>query len=227
MANKSTPICYLCGIAIDRNAIEDQLKLSMDHVPPRQFFPKQIRIDEDLNLELVPSHKKCNNDYQNDEDYFYHSLYPLIANTNPEMAQAVFQDLARRSRNPQTPAMLRDIYSSASRSSKGGIILPANKVEINIDLARIQRIAGKIARGVLFLATQAYSPESNTVDMTICENESEVPEIYQLCWKATSIESTYPKIFSYKYFPYNGYHFISLLFWEAFMFCVTIQDNEE
>ena len=227
MANKSTPICYLCGITIDRNAIEDQLKLSRDHVPPKQFFPKQIRIDENLNLESVPSHKKCNNDYKDDEDYFYHSLYPLIANTNPEMAQAVFQDIARRARKLQTRATLRDIFSSASRSSKGCIALPGNKVEINIDLARIQRIAGKIARGVLFLATQTYFPERNIVDMTICENESEVPEIYQLCWQATSIESTHPKVYSYKYFPHNGYHFISLLFWEAFMFCVAIQDNEE
>jgi len=106
----------------------------------------------------------------------------------------IFKDFARRSHNPQTPAMLRSIFSNASRTTKGGIILPANRVEI-------------------------------IVDMRICEQESEVPEMYQLSWKAASIASSYPKVFSYKYFVFNGHHIISLLFWESFMFCVTIQDE--
>ena len=123
--------------------------------------------------------------------------------------------------------MLRDIFSSASRVSEGGIILPANKVVINIDLARMQRIAGKIARGVLFLATQKYFPKRDIADMRICENPSEIPELYQLCLGAAPMEGTYSEVFSHSYFPYNGYHHISLFFWKAFMFCVTIQDNEE
>jgi len=224
MAKNTTQICYLCGDVIDPNSIQDQLKLSRDHIPPKQFFPKQIRIDENLNLEWAPSHKKCNNDYKNDEDYFYHSLYPLVANSNPGMAQTVFQDFKRRSRNPQTPTMLRDIFANASRISSGGIILPENKVVIDLDLFRIQRITGKIARGVLFLKTDDYCPETNIVDMRLCETVSEVPEMYQLSWKATSMESTYPKVFSFKYFPFlQGYYILSFLFWEAFMFCVTIQ----
>ena len=224
MAKETPQICYLCGGTIDPNSVQDQLKFSRDHIPPKQFFPKQIRNYENLNLEWVPSHKKCNNDYQDDEDYFYHSLYPLIANSNPGMAKMVFQDFVRRSRKPQTPTKLRNIFSSASRTSSGGILLPSNKVEINIDLFKIQRIAGKIARGVVFLKTGTYCPETNIVDMRICEAESEVPEMYQLSWKATSIESTYPKVFSFKYFPFlQEYYILSLLFWEAFMFCVTIQ----
>jgi len=225
MSNKLGPICYLCGNVVERGTTDDQMKLSMDHVPPKQFFPKQIRIDENLNLEKVPSHKKCNNKYKDDEDYFYHSLYPLVANRNPNIAQVIFKDFARRSHNPQTPAMLRSIFSNASRTTKGGIILPANRVEIIVDIARIQRIAGKIARGVLFLSNKTFFPESNIVDMRICEQESEVPEMYQLSWKAASIASSYPKVFSYKYFVFNGHHIISLLFWESFMFCVTIQDE--
>lgn len=209
---------------IDPNSAQDQLKLSRDHIPPKQFFPKQIRIDENLNLEWAPSHKKCNNDYKDDEDYFYHSLYPLIANSNPGMAQTVFQDFVRRAHHPQTPALLRDTFSNAPRVSSGGIILPANKVVIYTDLVRIQRIAGKIARGVVFLKTGDYCPETNIVDMRICETESEVPELYQLCWKVTPIESTYPKIFSYRCFSYEALYILSLLFWEAFMFCVTIQE---
>ena len=223
MANHSQQICYLCGNPIDPNASQEELKLSMDHVPPKQFFPKQVRIDEHLNLELAPSHKECNNAYKDDEDYFYHSLYTLVANNNPEMAQTVFQDFVRRSSRPQTPEMIKKIFSSASRTTSGGIILPGNKVEVNVDLARIQRIAGKIARGVIFLATQEYCPESNIVDMRNCESESEVPEMYQLSWKASTMETTYKRVFSSRCFPFEGHFIVSLMFWESFMFCVTVK----
>lgn len=129
MSIKHDLICYICGYVIEHDTTDDQMKLSMDHIPPKQFFPKQIRIDENLNLEKVPSHKKCNNEYKDDEDYFYHSLYPLVENRNPNMAKVIFKDFARRSHSPQTPAMIRSIFSNTSGTTKGGIILPANKVE--------------------------------------------------------------------------------------------------
>jgi hypothetical protein len=218
MSDKVRKICYLCGKSIKG-------KVSKDHVPPKQFFPKEVRLEKNLNLEKLPSHKKCNNEYKDDEDYFYHSLYPLVANSNPDIAQVIFKDFARRSHSPQTPALLCKIFSDASRTTEGGIILPANMVEINLDLYKIQRIAGKIARGVLFISSKTFFPVSSIVDMRICEKESEVPEMYQLSWKVTPIKSSYPKVFSYRYFQFDKYHIISLLFWEAFMFCVTIQDK--
>jgi len=107
-----------------------------------------------------------------------------------------------------------------------GIHLPPGNVEINVDICRIQRIACKIARGALYLSNEKYVPESDIVDIRICPGGFEVPEMYQISWKcAGSIKGPYPKVFSYKYMQYEQYHIISLLFWEAFMFCITIQDE--
>ena len=219
MPYKGTKICYLCG-----KPIKD--KSSDDHVPPKQFYPKEIRESENLNLQLAPSHGQCNNDFKDDEEYFYASLYPLVDKYNPDMAAKIFRDFARRCQKSQMPTMLRNIFGDASGTTKGGIHLPAGIVEINVDLCRIQRIAGKIARGALFLSTEKYIPEANIVDMRICPEESEVPDMYQISWKcAGSIKGPHTKVFSYKYMQYDQYHIISLLFWEAFMFCVTIQDE--
>jgi hypothetical protein len=121
--------------------------------------------------------------------------------------------------------MLRKVFANASGVSNGGIVLPHGIVEINIDLSKIQRTAGKIARGVLFLENKKYIPETCFVDMRICEKESEVPEMYQLSWKASSPQGSYPKVFSYKLIRFNGHHILSLLFWEAFMFCITIRET--
>lgn len=220
MSDNANKICYLC-----RNTITG--KSSDDHVPPKQFFPKEIRENENLNLQLAPSHRQCNNGYKDDEEYFYASLYPLVEKHNPEMAAKILRDFARRCQKLQMPAMLRKIFGNASGTSKGGIVLPAGVVEINIDLYRIQRIVGKVARGALFLSKEIYVPESSIVDMRICPEESEVPKMYQISWKiAGSYKGPYPKVFSYKYMQYGEYHIISLLFWEAFMFCVTIQESD-
>lgn len=150
MSDKVIKICYLCGKPIEG-------KSSDDHVPPKQFYPKEIRKSENLNLQLVPSHKQCNNCFKDDEEYFYASLYPLVDKYNPDMACRVFRDFARRCQRPQLRAMIRRILSHASGTTKGGIHLPEGIVEINVDLCRIQRIAGKIARGALFFRPENMS----------------------------------------------------------------------
>jgi hypothetical protein len=223
MTRKPDPICYLCGNVIERNPRGTEMKLSMDHIPPRQFFPQPLRKQLNPNLDVAPSHKKCNNGYKDDEDYFYASLYPLVVNGNAPMAKEIFSDFIRRSRKQQTPAMLRKIFSDASGISAGGIILPRGKIEILVDEARIQRIAGKIVRGVLFLSTGVYVSESSIVDIRLCEQETEVPEMYQLSWRATEMKGRYPEVFSYRHFPFEDHHVLSLMFWEAFMFCITIR----
>jgi len=139
------------------------------------------------------------------------------------MARIIFADLARRCEKFQSRILLRSIFSSASNVSKGGIILPRHRIECTVDLYRIERIAGKIARGAMFLATELYVPETSIVDMRICEEESEVPEMYRLSWQAAKPQGSYHRVFSYKYMSFDNYHLLSLLFWEAFMFGVTIQ----
>ncbi len=227
MAKRLDPLCYLCGDVIEHNPHDGDMKLSMDHIPPKQFFPQPLRKELNPNLDVAPSHKKCNNAYKDDEDYFYTSLYPLVANSNTRMAKAIFSDFVRRSRKKQTPAMLRKIFSDASGISAGGIILPYGKIEVLVDEARIQRIAGKIARGILFLSTRVFFAESTIVDMRLCEKPSEVPDWYQLSWRAVPAKGAYPKVFSYKSLPFDRHHILSLLFWEAFMFCITARDPKD
>lgn len=225
MTSRVLPTCYLCGNPVEHSPRDGEMRLSRDHIPPRQFFPQPLRKQVNPNLDVAPSHKKCNNAYKDDEDYFYASLYTLVANGNSRMANVIFSDFVRRSKKQQTPAMLRKIFADASGISAGGIVLPPGRIEVHVDEARIQRIAGKIARGILFLSTGIFAPESGVVDMRLCEKESEVPELYQLSWQATLIEGRYPQVFSYRHFLFEDHHIISLLFWEAFMFCVAIRDK--
>lgn len=219
------PVCYLCGESIEDSPEDTGLELSRDHVPPRQFYPKAIRQQEDLNLELVPSHKECNQDYRKDEEYFYHSLYPLVAENNPSMGQVILQDLGRRTHKPQTPAMIRNILKNVSGVTQGGIHLPPGKIVFNLDEFRLQRIAIKIARGVLALNNIVYISESNCFDLRFCEDESEVIELYRLLWEASPVYAVYQRVFSHKYFYLDNVHYLCLLFWESFMYCLCFKEN--
>jgi len=227
MVNKLDLVCHLCGHPIDRDACDSGMRLSREHIPPKQFFPKALRTLLNPNLDCAPAHMKCNSSYQKDEAYFYHSLYPLVANSNPHMGNAMFDDFKRRCGKPQTPALLRKLLSNASAISEGGIVLPARKIEVRVDLARIQRVAGKIARGSLFLSTRRCCPESSIVDIKLCEEESGVPEMYRLSWQGSPIEGAYPKVYSWRCLPLERHYVLSLLFWEAFMFCVTIRSAQK
>lgn len=213
-------ICYLCGNQIDG-------KSSDDHVPPKQFFPKEIRQRENLNLKLLPCHKECNNDFKNDEEYFYASLYPLVEKYNLKMGQINFNDISRRCKKPQLPKLIRGILKNASDKTKGGIFLPSRVIEISLDLYRLERIAIKIARGILFIETNKFLPLSNTIDIRMCEKESDVPEQYQLSWQGSQIKWECPEIFSYRYFLFDDLNLFTLFFWGAFTFCITIRNNKE
>lgn len=140
------------------------------------------------------------------------------------MAGVIFQDFKRRSQKPQTPAMIRKITKTASKITQGGIHLPAGKIELGLDEGRLQRIAMKIARGVLCLNGIAYMPERNCIDVRMYQHESEVIDIYRLSWQASpQPQGDYHKVFSYKYFHFDNHHYVTLLFWESVMYCLCFE----
>ena len=223
---KESKKCHLCGELFDTTSSDPDLKLSREHVPPRQFYPKGIRKKENLNLETAPSHRECNESYREDEEYFYHALYPLVKDNNPNMGNVIFQDFKRRSTKPQTPAMLRNISKTASKITDGGIHLPAGKVQFSLDEYRLQRVVIKIARGVLSLNGIPFIKSSSCIDIRLCQSELEVPELYQLSWQASETPcGDYHKVFSYKYFYFEGHHYVTLLFWESVMYCLCFNDS--
>jgi hypothetical protein len=62
--------CYLCGEKINKT------DRTLDHIPPKQFFPSSIIKKGNIQLITLPAHKKCNEDYQNDEAKWWLNLPP-------------------------------------------------------------------------------------------------------------------------------------------------------
>ena len=200
--------------------------LSRDHVPPRQFYPKQIRETQNLNLDIAPSHKRCNEAYKEDEEYFYLSLYPIVAKNNPMMENFYFQDIRRRANQPQAPAKLRRILSTAVTVTEGGIHLPNGMRRLTLERERIENVVAKIAKGILFLSTERYFEEQQIICMDFYDKSSEISEQYKLALQMNPLAGVYPDVFAHSHLNFKDFRLLLMLFWKAFMFCVTVKDGK-
>ena len=169
----ATEVCCLCG-----KTATDEDPLTREHVPPKQFYPKPLR--DGLNLWVVPTHRSCNNQHKADEEYFYHALYPLVANVNPQTADVILDDLKRRAKKPQTPTLLRSILKTARKTAESGIVLPRGVVRMDADQFRLQQVAIKIGRCLFYRDHKRVMPYENCKDIRLCEREDDVPELYAL-----------------------------------------------
>ncbi|MFN0196269.1 MAG: hypothetical protein ACKVT0_05965 [Planctomycetaceae bacterium] len=241
----ATEICCLCGKpAMDGDPI------SREHVPPRQFYPKSLR--DGLNLWVVPTHISCNNQHKEDEEYFYHASYPLVANVNPQMADVILDDLKRRAEKPQTPTLLRSILKTKRTTTEGGIVLPPGVISLDFDKIRLQQVAIKIGRCLFYRDHKRDIPYQACKDIQFCERDEDVPEQYSLSWEMSKVNvmdivpadpvsrivipdakagqalAVCPKVFDYRsaYLEEDGLHLYTLRFWEAFMFCMAFEDSD-
>jgi hypothetical protein len=229
MTKTSKSICYLCGKAIDPTKPKsDPMGLSWDHVPPKQFYPKQIRETQNLNLDSASSHKICNESYKNDEEYFYHSLYPIVAMNSPQMGILCSQDIQRRAQKPQTHAIIQKIISTAVTITEGGIHLPNGLARFTLDDQRLKRVARKISRGILFSATERYFEEQQIIHTDFYDDISAFLKSYKFALQLEPLAGVYPDVFAHSHINFQGrdLRLLLMLFWKAFIFCIIVKDKE-
>lgn len=235
-------LCSLCGKPPEPND-----PLTREHVPPKQFFPKAIR--EGINLWAdVPTHKSCNNAGKSDEEYFYHAMFPLVATTNPSMSQTIWKDLRRRSKNSQSRVLIRSILKDAFSETPQGLTLPPGIVRLECNEYRLQQVPIKIARCLFYREHRRVMPRDNCRDIRLCHTECDVPEIYSLGWALSNPlkivpasptsslllrelgsgvpDAAYSPVFSYRRACFDGLHYYSLMFWEAFVYCLAFEDPD-
>lgn len=238
-------ICCLCG-----NFGTDDDPITREHVLAKQFYPESMR--PGLNLWTVPSHRSCNQKIKLDEEYFYHVLYPLVANANPEMGKVILSDLERRAKEPQTRTLIRSILNTERNTTDGGIVLPPGVVRLDADWHRLQEVAIKVGRCLFYRDHKRYMPYENCKDIRLCERMEDVPEFYRLSWELSKVnvhdlepsepggiivvadaEGNQPaaacrQVFSYltAHVRERSLHLYTTVYWEAFAFCMAFEDAE-
>ena len=166
----------------------------------KQIYARRLRSEYNLNnLLTLPTHKRCNQSYQQDEDYFVYNLH-LSAYSNS--GRAVSQDIISRKREGKGLGLIGRVHSQISQ------IVSPDGTEFNImDASRIARITWKIVRGLFFIETNRFLPEDTRGNcknpITFGESASGIQSEYD--WEQFDLirrnpsRGQYPDIFDYKF----------------------------
>jgi hypothetical protein len=131
-----------CGYCGKRRLVTD------DHVPPKGLFPKPRPSD----LITVPICSSCNAGTSRDDEYFRTVIAPHFrAAQHPEaqlVLPSVWSSLTRPEAEGFRASFLNALHAVTMTSPMGLYIGKAYKYDI--DYARIERVAERIARGLFF-----------------------------------------------------------------------------
>ena len=199
--------CYLCGMELKE-------KIDRDHVPPKQFYAKNIRKKHNPNLFTLPVHDSCNKAFQKDEDYFVHSIAPLAQSSYS--GSAIWKDIKHQFGRPEG-LRIGNMISKEFDSRPSGLYLPDGKVIKRFNEERVWRVVWKIVRGLFFKEHKIISPE-----------HEELPPEFAVV-RDTPSRGQYPGVFDYKYIvipELNGFHFWAMLFWSRLIKLIAFHDPE-
>jgi hypothetical protein len=203
-------ICYLCG-----QPLSDEI--CKDHVPPRQFYARELRRKYGPNLFTLPVHPSCNKAYQKDEDYFVHSVGPVAMESYS--GKALWGDISDRCERPQNKRIVQMVLKEFDERPSG-LILPFGKVAKRFDGERVWRVVWKIVRGLFFKEIGQVLPDDLPIKYEILSPGEKPPSEYDIVHTAPPL-GQYPTVFDYRYvgIPEKMYLW-AMLFWDRIIMFV-------
>lgn len=215
---KGGQICYLCG-----NVLEEDI--DRDHVPPKQFYAKNLRKKHSPNLFTLPVHSACNKSYQKDEDYFVHSIAPLTKGSYS--GNGIWHDIShqfKKSRGQRIGQMILKEFEDRP----SGLYLPRGKVVKRFDAERVWRVVWKIVRGLFYREFTRFLPEDTPKVFKLVSVGDKPPPEFEAVQNTPS-KGQYPNVFDYKYIvmpELENFHFWAMLFWDRLIKMVAFHDPE-
>jgi hypothetical protein len=219
-------ICYLCTRQLTPPVNQDQ-------VPGQQFFPPALRKEHGpLQLLTIPVHTSCNSAYKADEDYFVHSLMPFARGT--VAGDAVYSHVLSAYRAGHNAGLVKKVLGEFDRRPSG-LVLPGNKVVKRFDGDRIQRVAWKIVRGLMFHHFGTAYPEKQNTWVTATPVGEPRPEHFDVFMQTQTEDAhgRYQGAFSYRFGKYEVeaegavqfLHYWALLLWDRVLLTVIFHDH--
>ena len=192
-------------------------------MPPRQFYSKEIRKLHSPNLRTLPTHPACNRAYQLDEEYFIHTMAPMVMESYS--GKSVLRELLAQYKNKRNAKLSKKILSEFEERPSG-LILPQGKVIKRIDPERVWRIVWKIIRGLFFFEHKRVLPQDTPRSFKLVSpGEKPPPEFYFI--PDDIVRGQYPGVFDYKYrtFPeVMSVHLWTMLFWDRLILLAVFHD---
>ena len=221
---KKQPICHLCGKKI--------LGMSTrEHVPPSQFFLNRIKKNENLNLITLPTHRKCNEKYQKDEEYFF-SLIGTMA-IESRFGGELFHDLNKKFAKKQSKKLLNRIWNQFEKEPSG-IILPKGKIALRYERGRIENVIWKIIKGLYFIEYNEYLHDQVARTIKLIVPGDQPPIEFLMTLANERGRGRHKGLFDYKMMKISGddeiskwiLHYWAFRLWERVIFTIAFHDPD-
>jgi hypothetical protein len=214
---KSPTLCYLCGHPLTAPT-------SVDHVPPKQLYAKEIRKKHSPNLRTIKVHAGCNKSFQHDEDYFVNTLAPFARGSyaGTALLQEVFAKYAAGEKQKLVGKVLNEF-----QHAPGGILLPPSLVAKRFEGDRLHRVAWKIVRGLYFQEFGEVLPEITPNRLEIAPPDKPPPVEFLQTLHDRPSRGQYPGVFDYKYITVsqlNEFHYWGMLFWDRLILTMAFHN---
>jgi len=224
-------ICYLCDLPIDLSLNKNHPDAySDDHVPPLIFYPSEMRemLSRENRFPTLPTHKKCNNSYGDDETYFVRVLTTMVADKN-EIGEELFKDFEKHAKHPRHAQVLREIIAGMSPRTSSGLYIPPGKMTVKLNREKIERIVWKIVRGLYFQNFKRVLSERITPTITRFDNTPKfTPEFQEGFLRKVVTAGSHAGVLVYRYGhydePINKAHIVLMRIWKSTMFLVYFHD---
>lgn len=220
MKRLAVTTCYLCG----KPLTGDKRRENYDHVPPKQLLAKSLRTDKTRFVQLR-THEPCNNAYKLDEQYFTHAFLPFAQGS--VAGNAVRRKAVEEYRAGEQTRLVNRVLGQA-KSDVNGILLPSNKVWLDYEFHRIERVVGKIIKGVHFIETRSILDLPDDIGMIITLPGQTPPQDYQDIMRALPKPSQgeHQGVFAYRSFVDRDLHFWALLIWDRIIITAGFRTQE-
>jgi len=146
-AEKKVGRCVFCGV---------RGPITREHIPAQNLFPPPMP----SNLITVPSCRKCNSEWQRDEDYFRLWLVAREDTKGNPARDALFPTVNRSLARVEARGFLKSFMDSLAKAEQvtpAGIYVRSGTV-VTTEGSRLDRIAEKIIRGLFYYETGRRVP---------------------------------------------------------------------
>jgi hypothetical protein len=216
-------ICYICGNPLSKKKQEN----GDDHVPPKQFYSKEIRSSKGFpHLFTLPTHKKCNEAYSSDEQYFTHALLPIAVDSYT--GRSLWNEIGRQYNEGKNIPLLKKSFAEISQRPSG-LYLPGYDVVKYFDPQRVWRVIWKIHRGLFFYHYGTFLPEETPRGFDITSPNHNPPRTFDLV-RSEPGHGVYSSVFDYKFKAFDlpkepkRFHVWAMLFWDEIITLTGFHD---
>lgn len=224
---KKDETCYLCGKSISND------QLTRDHFPPKSFHPKPLRKKGVFdNLDWLPAHLECNNNYKSDEEYMVR-LMPLFVGDQTPVGKELLNELVRQSRDhPEHSGLISKIFNGIHDEGVGTDGVLPEIIPVEFEREKVDRVIWKITKAAYFKIFEKPLKENSPHKIAYYPPTGSIPPPWfkNLIRLSVGLQTPNPDVFSLKYGglcheDVTAHSFVYLL-WGSFMIHVLFHKED-